>query len=92
MINEETMTFELINEQGIKTEYTILFSFISDKTNKHYLVYTDNELDNDGNLRIMASIINEETEEITPIVSDEEMEIVEEKLLVYKNELAKVSE
>ena len=92
MLNEETMTFTIPNEYGIETEYTILFSFISNKTNKHYLVYTDNTLDEDGCLKVLASELNEETETITPIETDEEFELVEEKLVAYQKELAKLAE
>lgn len=90
MINEETMTFTIPNENGIQTEYTILFSFISSKTNKHYLAYTDNTLNEDGSLKVLASILNEETDTITPIVTDEEMRLVEEKLVEYQKELRKL--
>lgn len=92
MINEETMTFKIPNEKGIETEYTILFSFISSKTNKHYLVYTDNSLTEDGSLNVLTSILNEETETITPVTSDEEMQLVEEKLVEYQNELRKLQQ
>jgi uncharacterized protein YrzB (UPF0473 family) len=90
MINEETMTFTIPNEQGIQTEYTILFSFVSSKTNKHYLVYTDNSLDDEGNLKVLSSIINEETDSITPVTTDEEYKLIEEKLVEYQKELAKL--
>ncbi len=92
MINEETMTFTIPNEQGIQTEYTILFSFISSKTNKHYLVYTDNTLDEEGNLKVLSSILNEETETISPVTTDEEMKLIEEKLVEYQKELSKIQE
>ena len=92
MINEETMTFTIPNEQGVQTEYTILFSFISSKTNKHYLVYTDNTLDEEGNTKIYSSIINEETETISPVTTDEEWQLIDEKLVEYQKELAKLDE
>ncbi len=90
MINEETMTFTIPNEQGVQTEYTILFSFISSKTNKHYLVYTDNSLDEEGNTRILSSIINEENDTISPVTTEEEMKLIEAKLVEYQEALSKI--
>ena len=84
------MTFTIPNEQGVQTEYTILFSFISSKTNKHYLVYTDNSLDEEGNTRILSSIINEENDTISPVTTEEEMKLIEAKLVEYQEALSKI--
>lgn len=92
MINEEKMTFTIPDEKGVETEYIILFSFISSKTDKHYLVYTDNTLTEDGSLKVLTSIIDEENDTISPVTSDEEMLLVEEKLIEYQKELQKIQE
>lgn len=92
MINEEKMTFTIPNEKGIETEYIILFSFISSKTDKHYLVYTDNTLTEDGSLKVLTSVINENDDTITPVTSDYEMSLVEEKLIEYQKELKKLQD
>ena len=91
MINEEKMTFTIPNEQGIPTEYTILFSFISSQTNKHYMVYTDNTLDTDGSLKVQSCIIHEATDTIEPVTTDAEMQLIQEKLIEYQKELAKMN-
>ena len=91
MINEEKMTFTIPNEQGIQTEYTILFSFISGKTNKHYMVYTDNSLDSDGSLKVQSCIIHEATDTIEPVTTDEEMQLIQEKLVEYQKELVRLN-
>ena len=54
-------------------------TFDSEETGKSYIVYTDNTTDDDGNVRVYASIFNPKTEnmELIPIESDREWKIVE---------------
>ena len=50
-----------------------------EETKKSYIVYTDNTTDDNGNVRVYASIFNpkSETTELKPIESDREWKIVE---------------
>ena len=41
---------------GQKQEYDVIFTFKNEKTEKNYIVYTDNSIDEYNKLRIYASI------------------------------------
>ena len=41
---------------GTKVEYNVILTFKSNKTNKNYVVYTDNTLDPNNKLRFYAAI------------------------------------
>ena len=65
---EEKMTFKAINGEGKEVEWEVLCTFESDETKKNYMVYTDNTVDESGNIRVYASIYNpeEEASELLP--------------------------
>jgi len=83
-MQEERITFKLTNEEGKEVEYEVLFTFESNETGKNYISYTDNEIDEDGNIKVYASIyepnedgtINENTT-LIPIETDKEWEIIQ---------------
>ena len=62
-MKEETMTFEITNDEGRKVECEVLFTFESDETKKNYMVYTDNTVDAEGNTKVYASIYNPDEDE-----------------------------
>ena len=78
-MSEETMTFKVINDEGKEVECEVLFTFESDETNKNYIVYTDNTLDEQGNTKVYASIYtpNEENTDLIPIETEKEWKIIE---------------
>ncbi len=80
--NEEKMLFKVIDESGKEIECEGLFSFESEETNKNYLVYTDNSVDEDGNTRVYAAIYHPDKKEgvLEPIETDAELAIVENVL------------
>lgn len=71
--------FTIADKEGNKTEYDILFTFESDETQKNYIVYTDNSIDEHGNTRVYASIYDPKTPNasLTPIESEKEWKIIE---------------
>jgi len=79
MMSEERMTFKVIDNEGKEVECEVLFTFESEETNKNYMVYTDNTIDEEGNTRVYASIYNPEEEEpkLIPIETDKEWKIIE---------------
>ena len=93
-MNEERMTFKVTNDEGKEVECEALFTFESDETNKHYIAYTDNTTDEEGNIKVYASIYNPEEENPTlfPIESDKEWKIIETILEELQNETANNSE
>ena len=48
-------TFSMIDENGNEVVYDVLFTFENEETNKNYIVYTDNQKDESGNIEVYAS-------------------------------------
>ena len=76
---EEKMTFKVLGEDGKELDCEVLFTFESDETNKKYMVYTDNTLDEQNNTKVYAAIYNPEGEgvNLSPIETETEWKIVE---------------
>lgn len=85
---EEKNTFSVLDENGKEITCEVLFTFDSEETKKSYIVYTDNTTDEEGNVRVYASIFdpNKENTELIPIESDREWKIVETILESIKEE------
>lgn len=93
MMQEELQKGKFImNEDGIEKEYETLFTFMNKDNHKNYVVYTDNSLDNDGNLNTFASCYNPNSEEfiLLPVESEEEWtnidQVVNDFMKVIGNE------
>ena len=93
-MKDETMTFKVINDEGKEGECEVLFTFESDETNKNYIVYTDNTIDEEGNTKVYASIYNPEQDEtkLLPIETDKEWKIIETILEELQHETAAQNE
>lgn len=76
---EEKNTFTVLDDKGNEVICEVLFTFDSEETKKSYMVYTDNTTDDDGNVRVYASIFdpNAENTELKPIETDREWKIIE---------------
>jgi len=76
---EEKMTFIATDENGNDVECEALFTFESEETNKSYIAYTDNTLDEAGNTKVYASTYTpgEEKTALKPIESEKEWKMVE---------------
>ena len=76
---EDKNKFTVIDENGEEVTCEILFTFNSEETHKDYMVYTDNTTDDDGNIKVYASIYDPEKEDqnLQPIETDEEWEMIE---------------
>ena len=90
-MKEETMTFEITNDEGRKVECEVLFTFESDETKKNYMVYTDNTVDAEGNTKVYASIYNPDEDEtkLLPIETEKEWKIIETILEELQKEATK---
>ena len=89
---DENKSFTIQNEEGKDVDCDILFTFDGD-SNKHYVVYTDHSLDDDGNINAFASIVSSEGNHhtLSPIETDEEWELIE-KAMGYAEEAVKNGE
>ncbi len=78
-MNDEKMTFTVVDETGKQIDCEVLFTFDSEETNKSYIVYTDNTIDEEGNTKVYASIYtpNQEDLNLQPIESEKEWKIIE---------------
>ena len=87
MNDEKKGVFTIINDKGEEVECEILFTFDSDETKKSYIVYTDNTTDEDGSIRVYASVFDPSgaNPDLLPIESEKEW-------LVIENILASVQE
>ena len=71
----------VINEDGIRSEATILSKFRL-ANNNDYIVYTDNTLDENGNKKVYASTFDplEANPVLGPIETEKEWNIIEDIL------------
>lgn len=90
----EKMTFKVKNDQGKEIECEVLFTFESDETKKNYIVYTDNTKDEQGNVKVYASIYHPDQKEtmLEPIETDKEWKIIETILNELQEEIKNQSE
>ena len=93
-MNDEKMTFKVMNEEGKNIECEVLFTFESEETKKNYIVYTDNTTDDDGNTKVYASIYNPKDEKsiLYPIEREKEWKIIETILEELQAEVKKGAE
>lgn len=93
-MNEEKTIFKVMNEEGKEVECEVLFTFESEETNKNYIVYTDNTLDDEGNTKVYASIYNPNDEKsvLYPIESEKEWKIIETILDELQTEFSQKAE
>ena len=83
--------FVLLDEKGQEKEYDVLLTFESEETNKNYIVYTDNSLDETGNVQVFASVYNPEDEntKLEPIETEKEWKVIETILDTLQEEVKK---
>ena len=87
----ENNTFVMIDENGQEREYDVLFTFESEETNKNYIAYTDNTIDETGNVEVYASIYNpgDPQTKLEPIESEKEWKVIETILETLQEEVKK---
>lgn len=76
----KNMLLKIIDDNGKITEYEILLSFFWLKTNKNYIIYTDNCKDSNGNLNIYAAIYNSKDDKLKEIETELEWNEIEKRL------------
>ena len=79
MIMNKENTFKVIDKDGKEIVFEVLFTFESDETKKNYMVYTDNSKDENGNVRVYASVFVPDAEplELLPVETEREWKIIE---------------
>ncbi len=86
--NLEEMSFEVMLDDGTKKRVDVVLTFQSED-NRNFMVYTDNEQDDEGNLKTYASMYDEVENGVNliPIENDKDWKLVE---LVLKEAQAEV--
>lgn len=71
--------FTVLDENGKEVRCEPLFSFESSETGKTYIIYTDNSKDEDGNTRVFASVLCQDSDgsRLAPIETEKEWSIIE---------------
>lgn len=79
MKNEKKGIFTIVNDRGEEVECEILFTFDSDETQKSYIVYTDNTLDENGSTKVYASVYDPTGQDpsLMPIETEKEWLVIE---------------
>ena len=87
----EKKKFYVLNKEGKQVECEPLFTFESEETKKQYVVYTDNSKDENGNVRVFASIYNNKKDggELLPIKTEKEWKVIETIIESIQEETAK---
>mgnify|MGYP001851857053 FL=1 len=81
--------FKLKDEYGKETVYDVLFTFDNEETKKSYIVYTDNSVDDAGNVQVYASVYYPGTDstKLDPIETDKEWQVIEKILETIQEEV-----
>lgn len=79
MNNENGRYFTVTDESGKTLEYEILFTFDSEETKKSYIVFTDNNKDEEGSIITYAATYNKDGKklELQDIETEHEWNLVE---------------
>ena len=82
-------TLVIKDEDGKTTEYEIIAKISSEENKKDYLVFTANELDEDGCIITYAYAVNPNKKDnnLYPIETDEEYEFIEKLLSNLDNKI-----
>ena len=81
-------TFSMLDENGNEVVYDVLFTFESEETHKNYIVYTDNQKDETGNIEVYASIYypDDPQSRLEAITTDKEWKVIEMALNVIQEQ------
>lgn len=78
---DEKKFMKIIDDSGKEIEYEILMAFKWLRTNKNYIVYTDNTNDENGNLNVFAAIYYPHgNSKLDSIETDEEWNEIDKRL------------
>lgn len=86
----EKNSFTVVNDEGKEVKCDVLFTYDNDETNKSYIAYTDNTKDENGQVRVYASIFDpkQENPSLEPITTEKEWKVIETILQTLQEEVA----
>ena len=82
-------TIKVTNDKGEQVVCDILFTFDNDETGKSYIVYTDNSKDENGKVRVFASIYNpnDPKTKLEDIKTEKEWKVIDTILQTLQEEI-----
>ncbi len=82
------------DKEGNEIICDVLFTFDNNETNKSYIVYTDNTKDENGKIKVYASIYDpaKEVTALEPIKTDKEWKYIETIFQTIQEEINKKGE
>ena len=90
MNNEKERYFTVTDVSGNTIEYEILFTFDSDETKKSYVVFTDNNIDKDGNVITYAATYDKNGKELQlkDVETEREWSLIENLLAQIEDKIS----
>lgn len=91
---KENGKIEIVGENGEKVICDILFTFDNEETNKSYMVYTDNTKDENGKVRVYASIYDpaDPKSKLEEIKTEKEWKVIDTILETLQQEVTNNAE
>ena len=91
---KENGKIEIVGENGERVVCDILFTFDNEETNKSYMVYTDNSKDENGKVRVYASIYdpNDPKSKLEEIKTEKEWKVIDTILETLQEQVTNQSE
>ena len=85
---------KITNDLGEELVCDVLFTFDSDETNKSYIAYTDNSVDEKGNVRVFANVYDPTGEDLDlqPLTSEKEWKVIEDILASVQEKVKEAAE
>ncbi|MBR2858015.1 DUF1292 domain-containing protein [bacterium] len=91
---KENSTFSMVDENGNKITYDVLFTFESEETGKNYIAYTDKKRDEKGNVQVYASVYypDDPQGKLEAIETEKEWKVIQTILDTLQEEIQNNSE
>ena len=88
-MDKATGKFTIKNEEGKELECDVLFTFDAEDGKKHYIVFTDNTLDDDGNVKVYANTYDPtgKNTDLGAIETEAEWQIIEKLLASLQDKI-----
>ena len=82
-------TFTMLDEKGQEHTYDVLFTFESEENGNNYIVYTDNSLDENGNIVVYASTYDQTNPQsrLGAVETEQEWKVIETILETLQEEV-----
>ncbi len=81
-MDKNTGKISIKNEEGKEIECDVLFTFDDDVTKKSYIIFTDNTLDENGNIKVYANTFDPSgtSTDLGEIKTEKEWQVIENLL------------